>query len=299
MVKSANGVSRVKRRGRLILGLCCLVLASGAQGYNDEIHQQLTFMAARQFNRCVEGTPVPMLKPLDVRYIVKANLREQNLNFFARMGRWHFYDEEQRERRVVWFIETRLHERFNDKVAELDAAEDPTVQYAALGSLLNFIQGMTSPAQVVPIYHPRWWRWGASDKFNHFDVDPDGVQKLLDTSCSSLFAMSEKDFQEVLVDTAHATLAAVRSKIPGMNATWEVFWEEDPDYGDFGQYGEVGNSFGREVEFDCGEEQCQLLEGDPIYRAFADHQHYQAVLSTMKAMLVLQRRHMPGEADSR
>ncbi|MEJ2132502.1 MAG: hypothetical protein P8Y95_13010, partial [Gammaproteobacteria bacterium] len=132
MVKSANGVSRVKRRGRLILGLCCLVLASGAQGYNDEIHQQLTFMAARQFNRCVEGTPVPMLKPLDVRYIVKANLREQNLNFFARMGRWHFYDEEQRERRVVWFIETRLHERFNDKVAELDAAEDPTVQYAAL-----------------------------------------------------------------------------------------------------------------------------------------------------------------------
>lgn len=288
----AAEMSSVRGRASLLVGMWLLCLAGGVHAYNDEIHQQLTFMAARQFNHCVEGTDVPMLKPLEVRYIVKANLREQNLNFFARIGRWHFYDTQQAERRTAWFIETRLHERFNEKVVELEAAGDSNEAYAALGSLLNFIQGMTSPVQVVPIFHPRWWRWGASDKFNHFEVAADGVEKLLDTSCERLAAVEDDDFQYLLTSTATATLDAVRGDIPGMNATWKVFWEEDPDYADFGQYGDVGNNFGREVVFPCGDEECRLLEDDPIYREFANQRHAMAVLATMKAMLVMQQRHM-------
>ncbi len=275
-----------------------LLMAGTAQGHNDGIHQRLTFMAARLFNRCVEGTEVPMLKPLEVRYIVKANLREQNRNFFARITRWHFYDEKQTQRRVVWFIETRLHERFNDRLLEIDAAESSAEEYSALGSLINFIQGVTSPVQVVPIFHPRWWRFGASDKFNHFEVDADGVERLLDTSCARVLTTKEEDLLDLLISTANATLDAVRAEIPGMNATWQVFWREDPADGDFGRYGVVGNSFGREVRFRCGEERCQLLAGDPIYREFADQRHAQAVLSTMKAMLIMQRRRMMAEPDS-
>lgn len=283
----------MKRRWRFVAAVGVLTLAGTAEGYNEGIHQQLTFMAARQFNRCVEGTELPMLKPLQVRYIVKANLREQ-----ARIGRWHYYDQKQTERRALWFIETSLHERFNDKLSELDEAEEPTKKYAALGSLLSFIQGVTSPVQVVPIFHPRWWRLAASDRFNHFAVDADAVLKLLGTSCSPLFAMEEKDFLDVLINSANVTLDAVRGAIPGMNATWRVFWQEDPDFGDFGQYGDVGNSFGREVEFKCGEEACQLLQGDPIYREFADQRHAQAVLSTMKAMLIMQRRRLAAGSGS-
>lgn len=292
-------MSSVKRRANLIVGMCLLWLACSVQAYNDDIHQRLTFMAARQFNHCVEGTDVPMLKPLAVRYVVKANLREQNRNFFAGISSWHFYDKAQAERRALWFIETSMHERFNEKVLEMQQAEDSTEEYAVLGNLVNFIQGVTSPVQVVPIFHPRWWRWGASDKFNHFAVATDDVQKLLETSCPSLTGMGDVDFNSLLISTATVTLDAVRAEIPGMNATWRVFWEEDPDYGDFGQYGEVGNNFGREVAFRCGDETCQLLEGDPIYREFANQRHFQAVLSTMKAMLILQRLHLPGQSDSR
>lgn len=262
-----------------------------ANAYTDEIHQQLTFMAARQFNHCVENTKVPMLRPLEVRYIVKANLREQ-----GGIARWHFYDRKQAERRALWFIETSMHEHFNDELRALDKAKDPEDEYEALGSLLNYVQGVTSPVQAVPIYHPRWWRFAASDKFNHFEVNADEVEKILEDSCSKLFTMKERNVLDVLISTANATLDAIRAPIPGMNATWEAFWEEDPDYGDFGQYGEAGNNFGREAEFECGKQECQLLEGDPIYREFADERHAQAVLSTMKAMLIMQRKRVIAQA---
>jgi len=73
-----------------------------------------------------------------------------------------------------------------------------------------------------------------------------------------------------------------------MNATWQVFWREGKA-GEFGVYGPAGNEFGREAEFPCRSERCRLLENDPIYADFALRQHRLAVVSSMRAMLVLQR----------
>ena len=38
-------------------------------------------------------------------------------------------------------------------------------QYSDLGYITNYLQNMTSPAHVVPVYFTRWWRLSFSDRF--------------------------------------------------------------------------------------------------------------------------------------
>ena len=75
----------------------------------------------------------------------------------------------------------------------------------------------------------------------------------------------------------------------GMPTTWEAFWTLGAP-GEFGEYGDAGNNFGRPTRFNCGEaERCVLLKDDPLYAAFALERHVAAVRATMAAMLLAQR----------
>ena len=77
------------------------LLASGAtQAYPGELHQQLTFLAAKQVSRCdaiwsqsqdsqpaesLLAMPEPLgrLSALDMRYVVRANVARSKSNFFG------------------------------------------------------------------------------------------------------------------------------------------------------------------------------------------------------------------------
>lgn len=281
------------RVGRAVswLLVSCAFAAAPVGAYEGSLHQELTFIAAKHFNSCAGDASLPRLTPLQVRYIAKANVRQTEANIFRRMTRWNYYDrEEQRPRSMLWFIQTRMHQHFNRLVAELGAAEALADRYSGLGRVVNYVQDMTSPAHVVPVFTARWWRWDISDRFDRYPVDADAVSVAVGDDCADLEA-APGDWDDLLSATADRTLSAVRGQIPGLPVSWQVFWRIG-DPGGFGGYGGAGNNFGRPAEFDCGgrtrAERCVLLERDPLYEGFAADRHVDAVRATITAMWMLQ-----------
>ncbi|MCC5884976.1 MAG: hypothetical protein JJT88_00910 [Gammaproteobacteria bacterium] len=281
-----------RRLSQLVAALLLALLAGGAWGYKSETRQQLTFLAAKQFNECVAGTDVPRLTALQVRNLVRGNLSEGDPGIARRTINWQFYDRSnQATPRVLWAIETRMHSRF-DELAEAvlaDGLDEDLARFERLGEVVHYLQSVTVPANVVPIYHPRRWRWNGSDAFTHFPMDREALLARMAQVCVELLATPETEGLSTLLDsTAAVTIANIRAPIADMNASWQVFWREG-EAGEFGSYGPAGNRFGREAEFPCRSERCRLLENDPIYAEFALRQHRQAVVSSMRAMLILQR----------
>lgn len=291
--RPARGAPRLYNRFMkfwFCIGLC---ISSGwAAAYPGEVHQQLSFLAARQFNRCVEGTDIPPLTTLNVRYAARASNAEANTGFWRRTLRWQFYDRAHRtqgNKRLMWFVETRMHERFNETVGALSRGQEPADRYSKLGRLINHIQDVTSPVIVVPIYYERFWALSLRDRFSEFPLTLDEHRGHLDELCAPLLnTPRDYSFDELLTETADRTIAATRSSIQDLGTTWQVFWREAND-GAFGDYGVVGNSFGIETTFPCGRKECRLLRRDPLYFEFAQDRHKDAVLATMRAFLLVQR----------
>jgi hypothetical protein len=279
----------VIRPARHLVAALLLVLAPAALGYESAVHQAFTFLAAKQFNRCIENTPVAPLTPLQVRYIARSNVAQSEVNPFVRMFRWSYYDRsEEAERTAFWLIDTRFHGQFNERVRRLEKAQDEVAAYKEFGRIVSFLQQVTSPPRVVPVYTGRFWRLSFSDRFDSFPVDELALNQAVAQDCSFLEAVKE-DYHAILSTTARDTLAAVVEPISGMPVSWQVFWTLADEQRSFGEYGSAGNNFGRKVEFRCGDERCLLLKDDPLYREFALARHLQAVRATMAAMYLSQR----------
>jgi hypothetical protein len=261
-----------------------------AWGYESDIHQQLTFIAARQFNQCAQqALHIDRLSALDTRYIVKANAAQADGNFFGRMFRWAYYNRADQTNRSSWgIIDTRFHDQFNQLSTDVEMGKKRRRQLTALGQLLSYIQKVSSPPHAVPVYMGRWWRFSLSDRFNRYPVDAERVERAVASSCRYLRTPAES-YQQILVETANDTITAVQGQIFGYPATWESFWQLADDADEFGEYGRAGNTFGERTSFRCGDRQrCLLLEDDPLYADFAADRHIAAVLATMRALVLLQ-----------
>lgn len=284
-----------RRRGRRRAALLPILLLAGvAQGYEGLLHQELTFLAARYFNACIdEGrlAAIP-LTPLQVRYVAKTNRRQSQGNFFGRMFRWDYYEPAgQSTPALLWLVETRFHRHFREISERLAAPRSQAAFFSDLGRVVNYVQQVTSPAQTVPVYTGRFWRFSLNDRFNTFPIDADAVRSRLAGVCDQVRALPAT-YEAILQLTAERTLAAIDQPLTGMPASWTAFWQPDDEPGNFGEYGPAGNNFGRSVQFRCGpktqQERCVLLEDDPIYQEFATDRHTQAVVATMQVMLLAQ-----------
>ena len=306
----------MKRRATLALALALpLALLPGpALAYEPEIHQKLTFLAAKQFNRCVTDTDLPGLNALQVRIVAKANARQADLNFFVRIFRWNYYDRSGvGDRDILWVIDTRFHEHFDQLLRRVAAAADAHDRYQNVGRIIGYIQDVSSPAHAVPVYASRWWRLSTKDRFDRYPVDEERLAETVAGRCDQALSLPRPvpqaadgdasapaqspgppaagvaGYQALLEAAARETLAAVQAPMIGLPATWEVFWTPDEDPGSFGSYGPAGNNFGRGARFPCGlSEQCELLRDDPLYAAFALERHAAAVLRTMQALAIAQ-----------
>lgn len=283
------------------LAMAWLLVAGGIAGaaaaYEGEIHQRLTFIAARHYNHCVEGTGLALLTPLQVRYVAKANANQAEQSWWQRLFRWNYYDRsEQSAGRVLWLLETRMHNSFRDTLARLDSTQDLGRRFTSLGRVVGHVQDATTPSFVAPIFTTRWWRFNIGDRFASFPVNAEALSAP-DLEMCSVARGADGTFEALLKATADRTLASIREPIRGMPATWEVFWEFDRDADDFGSYGAAGNNFGRQTTFRCPGERsrdCVLLAGDPLYYEYAKARHLDAVRATVSALAMMQR----GEADA-
>jgi hypothetical protein len=249
----------------------------------------MTFLAAKQFNRCVEGTDVPALTPLQVRYIARANAGLAERSVLARMFNWRYYDRaDQSEQSLMWLVDTRFHDHFDELSGRLQVLDDPVSAYQDLGRVISYVQLVSSPARVVPVYVARFWRFSFSDRFDGYPLDEEALIAAIDADCRFLDSPRES-YGEVLAAVAAKTMDAVRAAIPGLPTDWTAFWRPSSDDGGFGDYGPAGNSFGRRTEFRCaGGERCVLLNDDPLYAEFALARHVDAIQGSLSAMLLMQ-----------
>ena len=279
------------------ISLCFLFFSPQVASYEGDIHQRLTFMAAKQLSLCDQASGDSLISALDTRYIVRANVAQAESNVFVRMFRWNYYNRDQgKEKGALGIIDTRFHAHFNSLVSDLGKVSKSEERYKTLGKLLNYIQDVTSPSKVVPVFTNRWWRLSFYDRFDRFPIDVTQMEASLLKSCAEIqkFAQSslgksiEQIFQSILQETAEKTIEEVRKPIAGLPADWTYFWafgETD----EFGNYGPAGNKFGERTAFDCGSNQkCLLLDKDPIYRDFANQLHFNSIIATMKSIRILQ-----------
>ncbi len=283
---------------RLAVAGLALALASGVAAYESPIHQKLTFLAAKQLNRCLADGAIRPVNALQVRMVARANARQAETNVFVRMMRWNYYDRSGiGDRDILWVIDTRFQEHFDAQVRALAAADDGAEAFPHLGRIVNYVQDVTSPAHAVPVYTARWWRLNLKDRFGGFPIDEDRVAAAVRDSCAPVLA-NTADYDGVLQETAADTVTAIKAPMIGLPASWEAFWTLNEDPGKFGEYGPAGNNFGRNTRFRCGaQNQCVLLSEDPLYKDFAVQRHVSAVVASMRVMLILQRARMePQEA---
>lgn len=258
--------------------------------YESDIHQQLTFVAAKQFSRCAQGIDgIEQPSALDTRYIVRANVAQAETNLFVRMFRWNYYNRANEENRsAMWMIDTRFHDHFDGLNRALSRDNDRRQRLRTFGRILTYLQDVTSPAHVVPVFSTRWWRLSFGDRFDRYGVDVDAIENALEGACDDLQEVAPS-FDALLSATAADTIQSVRSKIDGFPTTWESYWKFADEAQDFGEYGKAGNHFGARTQFSCGgKERCLLLDNDPLYKAFALERHVTAVKATMQAMLLMQ-----------
>ena len=274
-----------------------LLLTAPAFGYESSVHQQLTFLAAKQLSLCDRTSELQPLSALDTRYVVRANIAQADSNVFWRMFRWNYYNRDAAQSRAaLGLIDTRFHDHFNGLNEELEQTSDRQQRLKTFGRLLSYLQDVTSPPRVVPVFTSRWWRFSFFDRFDRFGVDAERLQTALANQCSQLVAFDQvlqspdvrPGLQQLLEATAEETIVSVRAPIEGLPTQWTAFWQ----FGaadEFGSYGPAGNKFGERTSFRCGEETCLLLEDDPLYQDFAHERHMSAVMATMRAMLLMQR----------
>ena len=265
---------------------------SAATAYEAALHQKFTFAAARQLNICLAETasPAPTLNALQVRLIARANAGQANTNPLIRMFRWNYYDRSGADsREILWIIDTRFHEHFEDQLRRLEGADEFGDQHRGLGRIVNYVQDVTSPAHVAPVNATRWWRFSLTDKFDGFAVDEARLAEAVASSCDHVLA-SQLDYRGILEEAAAHTLAAIQAPMFGLPATWEAFWTLNTNPRKFGEYGPAGNAFGRNTRFRCGAGlRCALLSEDPLYRDFALQRHLASVVASMKVLLAFQR----------
>ncbi|MFK7914150.1 MAG: hypothetical protein AB8B93_09570 [Pseudomonadales bacterium] len=256
------------------------------------MHQELTFIAARAYNSCVEQERLTAqaLTPLQVRYIAKTNRRQAQSNVFTRMFRWNYYDrDDQSARSWLWLVDTRFHDHFEELDGRLRSPRSQAAFFSDLGRVVNYVQDVTSPAHSVPVYTGRFWRLSLTDRFDSFAIDQQALLASLDGACEQALEAAAQ-FQDVLQQNAESTLTAVLAPVEGMPTAWSAFWRPSDDPSEFGEYGPAGNNFGRSVQFRCaGKERCVLLESDPLYQQFALARHRDAVIGTMRVLLLAHR----------
>lgn len=282
------------------LALLLFVWPSLVWCYEPQVHQRLTFYAAKELNRCLEGSSVAPLTPLQVRFVATSNMGLANSNALVRFFRWSYFDSADRDdRQLLWLINTRFLDHFEEVAHEVRSTDHASQRYRELGRVVSYVQLVSSPSRAVPVYTARFWRWSFGDRFDGYPVSEQVIEAALGKSCDFLEDPPES-YRQILYEVAEHTLQAVRSPIGGLPTTWESFWEPGESPGDFGDYGAAGNSFGRGVEFPCNletAEQCVLLDNDPLYLEFARERQIQAIRGTARAMYLHQLLHA-AEATS-
>lgn len=215
-------------------------LTGNAYAISPDNHQLVTKVAMIAYKNCTIqlGIMDSLTEGLDT--IVELSGLEDESPLIKRYFNWHFYDAYKDEASAMGrsFTGARksLHHIYNERSDSLIEAlkknqKDDVYEYT--GRLIHYIQDMTVPVHVAPIYHYEFLWFDESD---YFDKMPEwGTTSF--TQAANLCLVEQVDivgikqrFNAILEKTAHRTRDRIREKILAEDGhrlkdkTWEEFW---------------------------------------------------------------------------
>ena len=290
-MKMLRGFGRQASPRRPVLRLLLALMPfwpAAALAYPANVHQEMTFLAARLLNQCLIADGQAPISALQVRHIARANTQMADRSAFVRMFRWNYFASVPGAGRTLFgLVDTRFEGHYEELACAFGTGGEDRSSLRKLGRIVFYLQRMTTPHRVVPVFSERFWRFSFADRFDDWQLDHDRLAADAAGDCETLLA-SNPTPQALLQTVVADTLAAVASPVSGLPVTWEAIWQLPEQAGAFGEYGVAGNRFGDEVEFDCNaSEPCVLLRHDPLYREFAHARHTMAIRATMHALMWL------------
>ena len=208
---------------------------------SKDIHESVTQKAIVAYQDCTKQLGVNDSLTDGVITIAKATKWEDEWPLLSRYFNWHFYDaykddKEHSMKLSATGARKSLHYIYNDRADSLvDALHNKTKEdiFEYTGRLIHYVQDMTVPAHVAPIYHYKFLYLDESDYFDEmtewktssFTADSNTC-KFETTDIDKL----KEQLNTILDNTAKKTRKRIASTIDVTKEhalykkTWEVFW---------------------------------------------------------------------------
>lgn len=279
----------------LVLGIS-VASPSPAFGFDPELHGKYTEAAFTLYREHCQ----PTLSSEAGGSTVTGVKAEDGLTP-TRASNWHFYNRDGQVRRAWWGAERNLDAVLRQRIRELEKRletrePDPSEIYKAAGRVLHYIQDMSVPAHVVPIYHGP----GLKDRVDGYPpsggdalrkaVQEELGQNLQERGCEWLRpgnpeGSSSDFFQNLLDSTAQTTLRAIgQTNSPDAGSErWLKFWGSSRNPKGFAEYGPCSFEAGIDPET-CGG------VNDAALDRFYQDRYRQTLENTVRVFLYLEGR---------
>lgn len=225
----------------ILATIISFTLIGNVYAISKEKHKLITNEAVEVYAQCIKELGVKDTLAAGLNLIAEASKSEDESRFFQRYFNWHFYDAykddtEHSMGRALTGPRKSLHSIYNkriDSLVESLVNKNNNDIYEYSGRLVHFIQDMTVPAHVAPIYHYKFLWMGNPD---YFDSMPEwGTAKYIkpEKLCSidiSVIPNLKVYAKNILDKTAKNTRDNILEKIPVPTGhdldgkTWEEFW---------------------------------------------------------------------------
>lgn len=223
-----------------------ILMTQSAFAYSPRAHRLIVLASANEYNFCLDtlNSPKPRLLKSDVKKIALYN-KFEDINPFLRLKHWHFFSPNKDLGPVA-----SLKNRYLD----LEEKMGKKNIFKVTGSLSHYIQDVTNPAHVAPVYH------GLGDGLDFYDYKNSWPAFITKEECKQIAARVSQNKQTssfpLIVRIAEETLEKMQEKVMVLSSTHQGFysWEEafwSTKFGPtskqagFGEYGFLGNDFGK------------------------------------------------------
>jgi len=279
--------------------------SADAFAISPENHKPVTRMAMNVYKSCTDQLGINDTLTEGIDDIVEFSGLEDESPLIDRYFNWHFYDAYRNESTAMGrsFTGARksLHHIYDARITSLIEAlkkHDKAYIYEYTGRVLHYIQDMTVPAHVAPVYHYKFYWFDQSDYFD----DMTEWSSMTFTPVKNICLFENIDIEEmkerlnnVLSEVAENTRSRIQDEILQDNEhrlagkTWEEFWilrnpDDDHNYTDT-KYG--FSPYGNEKR-DGYKQLCEGTEKDrALCLSFFRKSYDSAVASSVKVLLLI------------
>lgn len=212
--------------------LFILMTIEPAFAFDAKRHSVYTLQAVQAYRDC-QGAELP----IDAGRALAAGTEAEDTSLLTlreRATNWHFYNRDEKLR-PGWFGSRNLDDIFIKRTQSLEdllASQKPDTAdvYERAGRILHYIQDMSVPAHVVPVFHVKLPLLDRSDPFDNFERRSDlPAFSLTPAQCQALSAeiVANKDYPATLLqNTAQGTLQTIgQTNLQGTPTnSWARYW---------------------------------------------------------------------------